>query len=137
MAELLKGLVADLQTLMPAPDLDLTHGNILALDTSLTHNLIVWLGQAQVRTADQEAGANAKLAAMTAELKAYVEANGKETVWKYLNYVNPAQGPISTYGEDNVRFLKKIAAMYDQLAFSRLGYREVSRFLRWCYEIPL
>ncbi|KAK1524554.1 FAD binding domain-containing protein [Colletotrichum paranaense] len=128
MSELYDELLVQLQALIPSPDLGLsvvsqplprhfaTKGsgnNVLGLDTSLTHNSIVWLVQAQTRTGEQEALAHAKLAAMTAKLEAYAEANGKATAWRYLNYVNPAQDPISTYGEDNVRFLKEVAAKYD------------------------
>lgn len=85
----------------------------MGLDTSLTHNSIIWLGQVQTRTGEQEALAHAKLAAMTAKLEAYAETSGKATPWRYLNYVNPAQDPIKTYGEDNVRFLKEAATKYD------------------------
>lgn len=128
MAELYDQLLAELQTLIPSPDLHLTFvsqplpkhfatkgsgNNVLGLETSLTHNSIIWLGQVQTRTAEQEALAHAKLAATTAELEAFAEANGKATSWRYLNYVNPAQDPIRTYGEENVRFLKEVAAKYD------------------------
>ncbi|KAK1660065.1 hypothetical protein BDP55DRAFT_636380 [Colletotrichum godetiae] len=128
MPELYDEFLVQLQALIPSPDLGLsvvsqplpkhfaTKGsgnNVLGLDTSLTHNSIVWLVQAQNRTGEQEALAHAKLAAMTAKLEAYAEANGKATAWRYLNYVNPAQDPISTYGEENVRFLEEVAAKYD------------------------
>ncbi|KAJ3956032.1 hypothetical protein N0V92_007429 [Colletotrichum tropicale] len=128
MAELYDQLLAELQTLIPSPDLHLTFvsqplpkhfatkgsgNNVLGLETSLTHNSIIWLGQVQTRTAEQEALAHAKLAATTAELEAFAEANGKATPWRYLNYVNPAQDPIKTYGEENVKFLKEVAAKYD------------------------
>ncbi|KAF4906549.1 putative FAD-linked oxidoreductase [Colletotrichum fructicola] len=128
MAELYDQLLAELQILIASPDLHLTFvsqplpkhfatkgsgNNVLGLETSLTHNSIIWLGQVQTRTAEQEALAHAKLAATTAELEAFAEANGKATSWRYLNYVNPAQDPIRTYGEENVRFLKEVAAKYD------------------------
>lgn len=113
MSELYDELFVQLQALIPSPDLGLSvvsqplpkhfaikgsGNNVLGLDTSLKHNSIVWLVQAQTRTGEQEALAHAKLAAMTANLEAYAEANGKATAWRYLNYVNPAQDPISTYG---------------------------------------
>ncbi|KAF9877418.1 FAD binding domain-containing protein [Colletotrichum karsti] len=128
MAELYDKLLAELQLLIPSPDLHLTFvsqplpkhfatkgsgNNVLGLDTSLTHNSIIWLGQAQTRTADQEALAHTKLAAAAAELEAFAEGKGMATPWRYLNYVNPAQDPIKTYGEENVKFLKDVAAKYD------------------------
>ncbi|KAI8198976.1 putative FAD-linked oxidoreductase [Colletotrichum sp. SAR 10_65] len=117
MAELYDQLLAELQTLIPSPDLHLTFvsqplpkhfatkgsgNNVLGLETSLTHNSIIWLGQVQTRTAKQEALAHAKLAATTAELEAFAEANGKATSWRYLNYVNPAQDPIKTFFDEDL-----------------------------------
>ncbi|KAM0274329.1 hypothetical protein ACHAQH_007964 [Verticillium albo-atrum] len=87
--------------------------NVLGLNKSLTHDSIVWLGQVSMPTVEQECVAFANLAALTAELEAYAESKGAATSWKYLNYVNPAQDPLSAYGEDNIKFLKDVAAKYD------------------------
>ncbi|CRK26848.1 FAD-dependent monooxygenase yanF like protein [Verticillium longisporum] len=91
--------------------------NVLGLKKSLTHDSIVWLGQVSMQTLEQESVAFAKLAALTAELEAYAESKDASTAWRYLNYVNPAQDPLSTYGEENVQFLKKVAAEYDPKGF--------------------
>lgn len=31
----------------------------------------------------------------------------------YLNYADPSQDPLASYGEENVKFMKKVAAEYD------------------------
>ncbi|KAF4860920.1 FAD-dependent monooxygenase yanF [Colletotrichum siamense] len=128
MAELYDQLLVDLKAVIPSPDLGVAFvsqplpkyfattgngNNVLGLDISLTHDSIIWLGQVYTRTAEQESLAQAKLAAVTAELEAFAEAIGKSTSWRYLNYVNPAQDPIKTYGDENVKFLKEVAAKYD------------------------
>ncbi|KAG7128510.1 putative FAD-linked oxidoreductase like protein [Verticillium longisporum] len=69
---------------------------------------------------EQESVAFAKLAALTAELGAYAESKDAATTWRYLNYVNPAQDPFSTFGEENFQFLKKVAAEYDPKAFFQM-----------------
>jgi hypothetical protein len=69
--------------------------------------------QSFTATAEQEAVLVPIIADMTAELETYVEAQGANTPWRYHNYVNQAQHPLESYGEDNVRFLKAVAAKYD------------------------
>ena len=92
-------------------------GNVLGLDESLTSDSIIFLVQAQMDTLDVESFFSAKLAAFTAELEAYTVANNAATDWRYLNYVNPTQDPLASYGQDNVDFMKQVAATYDANGF--------------------
>lgn len=92
-------------------------GNSLGLNTSLQKDSIIFLVQAQMDTLELESLFRAKLAAFTAELEAYALANDAATNWRYLNYVNPAQDPIASYGQDNVDFLKQVSSTYDPTGF--------------------
>lgn len=33
--------------------------------------------------------------------------------WRYLNYVDQSQDPLASYGVENVKFMKEVAAKYD------------------------
>ena len=87
--------------------------NMLGLDKTLKKDSILWLIQGFASTPEQEAVLNPKLASMAAELEQYAELRKANTQWRYLNYVNPAQNPLASYGKENVKYLKKIAAKYD------------------------
>lgn len=40
--------------------------------------------------------------------------NANQLLWQvYLNYADPSQDPFASYGEENLRFMKKVAAEYD------------------------
>ncbi|KAH6695204.1 FAD binding domain-containing protein [Plectosphaerella plurivora] len=87
--------------------------NVLGLDKTLTHDSVIWLVQSFSSTAEQEAVLVPIIAEMTAELEAYVESQNANTPWRYYNYVNQDQHPLESYGAENVRFLKAVAAKYD------------------------
>lgn len=61
--------------------------------------------------------AQAGLAAMTAKLKAFVTENGKAAELVYLNYAFADQDPLGSYGPENVKFMKDVAARYDPEGF--------------------
>ncbi|KAH8195865.1 hypothetical protein TruAng_009967 [Truncatella angustata] len=91
--------------------------NVLGLDQSLGHDSIIYLIWISVDTLEQETLFYNKLASMTAKLEADIESRGASTSWKYMNYINPSQDPIATYGETNVAYLKEVAAQYDPIGF--------------------
>ncbi|GJC97911.1 hypothetical protein ColKHC_06737 [Colletotrichum higginsianum] len=88
-------------------------GNVLGLEKTLTQNSIIYNAIVKVQTVEQEALARTRLAALVANLEAFADLNDASTPWRFLNYVNPAQDPIKSYGEENVKFLKEVAAKYD------------------------
>lgn len=92
-------------------------GNSLGLSDSVTANSVIFLAEAQALTVRDEAIINQKLAALTAELEAYAAEQDASTSWLYLNYVNPEQDPLSSYGEESVDFLKQVANKYDPSGF--------------------
>ncbi|KAK8031196.1 FAD binding domain-containing protein [Apiospora arundinis] len=91
--------------------------NVLGLDKSLKHDSVNWLADATLSTPEQEAYLLNAIKTMTEKLEAYAVEKGGDTQWLYLNYVNPLQKPLQTYGEDNVRLMKDVAAQYDPEGF--------------------
>lgn len=92
-------------------------GNVLGLDKSLKEDSVIWIGQAGVDSPFMNAWFQTKLGAVTAELEAYAESIGANTPWRYLNYVNPSQDPLSSYGAENVEFMREVAAEYHPSGF--------------------
>ncbi|KEY71696.1 hypothetical protein S7711_02927 [Stachybotrys chartarum IBT 7711] len=129
--ELMHGLISDTEAFIPDNSANLiwvfqplakaygrnSANNVVGLDTTLTHDSIVWLGEAFCDTAMQEAFFQARLGAISAELEAYAISIGANTQWRYMNYVNPAQDPISSYGAENVAFIRDVANEYDPTGF--------------------
>lgn len=76
--------------------------NVLGLDKSLKHDSIVWLADATMSTPEQEACLQRAIRSLTKTLEEYTIEKGGYTQWRYLNYVDPSQNPLKSYGEDIV-----------------------------------
>ncbi|KAK8012327.1 hypothetical protein PG991_009702 [Apiospora marii] len=87
--------------------------NVLGLDEGLKHDSIIWLADAAMSTPEQEAYLQRAMRTLTETLEEYTIEKGGYTQWRYLNYVDPSQNPLKSYGEDNVRLMKRVAAQYD------------------------
>ncbi|OBR08505.1 FAD binding domain-containing protein [Colletotrichum higginsianum IMI 349063] len=87
-------------------------GNVLGLDAE-TDNAILWLGLVTVNTEAQEAVARARMASAAAQIEGFAASAGGDVDWRYLNYADPSQNPLKTYGEANVDFIRKVASKYD------------------------
>lgn len=115
---------ADLGTqciFQPVPRLVADHGvarggNVLGLD-AIAGDSLMWLLCCTVAKAEQEKILHAKAAAFAADLEAYAREIDALRPWQYINYANPTQDPITSYGEDNVRFLWEVSAKYDPTSF--------------------
>ncbi|KAK8139463.1 FAD binding domain-containing protein [Apiospora sp. TS-2023a] len=92
-------------------------GNVLGVDKTLAEDAIVWLGEANVKTAEAKAIFQGKMAKIAEELEDYAESIGAATQWRYMNYVNQDQDPIRSYGRENIAFIKGVAAKYDPQGF--------------------
>lgn len=92
-------------------------GNVLGMDETLTSNSILFLAEAFVNSPEAEALLQTKIAIINAEIEAYAQSIDADTQWLYLNYVNPSQDPLSSYGAKNVAFIKDVAAQYDPTGF--------------------
>lgn len=128
-AELHEAFVADMLKIVPAKDLVTQSlwqpvpkmfadigvkkgGNVLGLDM-VEGNSLLWLCAASVKTAEHESILHRKGAAMTAELKSYAESIDATIPWIYVNYADPSQNALKSYGEKNVKFMQEVAAKYD------------------------
>lgn len=75
---------------------------------------VVFQMQHMVRTAGEEAVARERLAAMYKTLRAQSQAQGLAVDWAYLGYADGfLQDPLGSYGPENVRFIRDVAARYD------------------------
>jgi hypothetical protein len=93
------------------------NGNIVGLDTTLKQDSIVWLMMAKASTVEQEKYFEDKVGRLTADLEAYSRQKNGFNEWRYLNYVNPTQDPLKSYGPENVRLMKQASAKYDPQGF--------------------
>ncbi|KAI3535209.1 FAD binding domain-containing protein [Colletotrichum filicis] len=87
-------------------------GNVLGLDGE-KENAILWLGLVTINTEAQEAVARARMASASAQIADYAISVDGNVNWRYLNYADPSQDPIKTYGSANVDFIREVAAKYD------------------------
>ncbi|KAK7908847.1 Bifunctional solanapyrone synthase [Apiospora marii] len=92
-------------------------GNVLGVDKTLTENSILCQFEAYVKTREAEALFHSKIVDIVAELEDYAESIGAATQWRYLNYADPSQDPLKSYGPENVAFMKKVSAKYDPKGF--------------------
>lgn len=83
-------------------------GNLLGMDKTLTEDAIVWLGEANVKTARAEAFFQSKMAGIAKELEDYAETVNAATQWRYMNYVNQDQDPIKSYGLEVSHFFRSL-----------------------------
>ncbi|KAJ0159732.1 Bifunctional solanapyrone synthase [Colletotrichum tanaceti] len=87
-------------------------GNVLGLD-AVKDNAVLWLGLVTVNTEAQEAVARARMASAAARIEAFAASVGGDVNWRYLNYADPSQNPLKTYGDANVDFIRQVASKYD------------------------
>ncbi|KAF4912109.1 (S)-mandelate dehydrogenase [Colletotrichum fructicola] len=87
-------------------------GNVIGMDREKC-NAILFQMQHMVRSADAEKEARGQLVALRKELKDYSVAEGIDVEWEYLGYADSNQDPLSTYGPENIKLLKEVAAKYD------------------------
>lgn len=87
-------------------------GNVMGLERQ-TEDGVLLLALIEVPTADQRAAAYPKVKAWIEDLQAYAVSIGSDQEWLYLNYADPGQEVLRSYGAENVNFMKKVAAKYD------------------------
>ncbi|MBE3042163.1 FAD-binding oxidoreductase [Candidatus Bathyarchaeota archaeon] len=87
-------------------------GNVIGMDREEDDAILFQL-QHMVRSAEDEEKARVQIVAMREELKASFILQGIDVEWEYLGYADGTQDPLSTYGAENIKFLKDVAAKYD------------------------
>lgn len=76
-------------------------------------NALLWLSAVSVKTPEHEALVHRKTSAVAAELWRYAESIHATYPWVYVNYADPSQDPLKSYGWKNVQFMKNVSHKYD------------------------
>ncbi|OLN83297.1 Bifunctional solanapyrone synthase 2 [Colletotrichum chlorophyti] len=94
-------------------------GNILGLDKNLPADSILFEARATMAASDAkfEGVVQNSMARAIEELRAYSASLEGHSTFVYMNYANPEQDVIGSYGAENVQFLKETAAKYDPNGF--------------------
>ncbi|RDW67443.1 FAD-binding oxidoreductase [Aspergillus mulundensis] len=87
-------------------------GNVLGLDRFDENMLQVLYDYSWDNAADDALFQRLCEEAM-AELDAYAQSIGKYNEYIYLNYADVTQNPLRGYGDENVEFIRQVAARYD------------------------
>ncbi|KAK1757188.1 FAD binding domain-containing protein, partial [Echria macrotheca] len=90
--------------------------NILGLE-KMARNSLVLQTEIILPTARYQALLKEKLRAATDEIEAYAKATGQDTPFRYVNYANPEQNPLGSYGRENSKFLARTAKKVDPEGF--------------------
>ncbi|KXH39807.1 6-hydroxy-D-nicotine oxidase [Colletotrichum salicis] len=106
----------DFQTIGPQIANTLRHdkrgGNVIGTERE-AEDAILFQMQHMVRSASAEKEARKQLVAMRQEMKDFYISEGVNVEWEYLGYADGLQDPLSTYGQENIQFLKEVATKYD------------------------
>ncbi|KAF2877683.1 hypothetical protein BDV95DRAFT_645249 [Massariosphaeria phaeospora] len=103
-------------------------GNMLGVER-IESNAILWVGGVAVFSDDAAlAIAQAESGAMTEKLKAFIAKEGATTDFIYMNYADPSQDFLGSYGSENLLFMKQVANHYDPKGWwqYRVGARSAS-----------
>lgn len=99
-----------------------TGGNVMGVENQPCDGLL-WLATAMMRTAEHEAQARPLMEKWVAEVKdfAATKVEGGLLPWTYLNYADPTQAVLQSYGAENLQRVRDAAAKYDtQQVFQKL-----------------
>lgn len=90
-------------------------GNIMGVGKQTINGLLL-VAVVMVKTSEQESFAYPRVKAWIDSLKEFAATieNGS-LPWLYLNYADQSQEVLASYGDENVRRMKDVAARYDPL----------------------
>lgn len=93
--------------------------NILGFDKNLPADSILFEARGTLLAGDAgyEGIVQSKMGKAIEELRAYSASLENHPTFLYMNYANPEQDVISSYGAENVQLLKDAAAKYDPAGF--------------------
>ncbi len=87
-------------------------GNVMGMD-QYGGNALLWLSAVSVKDPEHEALVHRKTAAVAGQLKRYAESISALAPWVYINYADPSQDPLASYGKENLEFMRMVSAKYD------------------------
>jgi hypothetical protein len=91
-------------------------GNVLGLEDSLHDDAVLLLFTTSFNTAAQRSAAAAKQKSLFQAMQQEAQSRGMLYDWQYLNYADPSQNPLASYGAANVAKIRAAAAKYDPKA---------------------
>lgn len=91
--------------------------NVIGLDKTLTQDSIILAAEVAATTLEERAYFTARISQVIAELEEYTKSIDAYVPYKYMNYADPTQDVLSSYGAENVAFLKRVAKEYDPSGF--------------------
>jgi len=97
-------------------------GNVMGVEDQPSDGLL-WLATAMMRTAEHEAQARPLVEKWVTDVKEFAASavEGGLLPWTYLNYADPTQAVLESYGVENLQRVRDAAAKYDpQQAFQKL-----------------
>jgi hypothetical protein len=87
-------------------------GNVAGLDLE-KDNAVMFQVQHMVNGVEQEKLARERMVKFRQTMKQFSVDEDAAVEWEYLNYADFTQDPLSTYGSENVEFIRKVAKKYD------------------------
>lgn len=87
-------------------------GNVVGLDRE-RDNAVMFQVQHMINGVEQEKLARERMVKFRETIKQYSVEQDAAVEWEYLNYADFTQDPLSTYGKENVDYLKEVATKYD------------------------
>ncbi|KAJ3471951.1 hypothetical protein MRS44_002050 [Fusarium solani] len=87
-------------------------GNVVGLDRE-TDNAVMFQVQLMINGVEQEKIARERMVRFRKTIKQYSVDQGGAVDWEYLNYADFTQDLLSTYGPENVEYIRKVAKKYD------------------------
>ncbi|KAK6822515.1 hypothetical protein PG987_014060 [Apiospora arundinis] len=85
----------------------------VGLGSQMPHDSAMFMIMAEFDTPELHAAAAPHIEAAFDDIEAFAAGLDCKTSWLYLNYCDPAQNPLATYGPEAVRRLKEVSAKYD------------------------
>lgn len=87
-------------------------GNVLGLDTTKS-NAVLCLFTIDVDDVLMEVPVRSVAAKSMNELEMFAKSRGGEMSWRYINYADKSQNPLTSYGAKNIEFMEQVARKYD------------------------
>lgn len=87
-------------------------GNMLGLDKETNH-IQQWLCCTYVKEKKDEPLLRKHASKMTKDLEAFAKSIDALLPWQYINYADPTQKPLASYGEESLAFMRAVSAQYD------------------------
>ncbi|KAF3025040.1 hypothetical protein E8E14_014367 [Neopestalotiopsis sp. 37M] len=87
-------------------------GNVMGVERHADDGLLL-LATAMMKTPEQEAAVYPKVKAWVDEVRTYADTLDGNLKWIYLNYADPSQDVLKSYGVENLKKIKAAAAKYD------------------------